>query len=117
MSSFINFQTPTLQSRPAKKTLDLGIVTPSKSHYSKTPNPPTQAIPLPEQNTKKRVDTPAASLGKKTKKPIDNSPMPSKSIDPASKKLQEKIQQDFSIVFTNRGGANRFKGGSFRKSA
>jgi hypothetical protein len=83
----------------------------------KTPNPPTQAIPLPEQKTKKLVDTPAASSEKKTKKPIDNSPMPSTSIDPAPQKLQEVIQQDFPIVPTNRRGANRFKRGYFQKSA
>jgi hypothetical protein len=42
--------------------------------------------------------------------------MPSTSIDPTPKKLQEAIQQDFPIVPTNRKGANRFKGGSFQKS-
>jgi hypothetical protein len=42
------------------------MVTPSKPHSPKTPNPPTQATPLPEQKTKKLVDTPATSSGKKT---------------------------------------------------
>jgi hypothetical protein len=42
--------------------------------------------------------------------------MPSTSIDPQPKKLQEAIQQDFPVVPTNRRGANRFKGGSFQKS-
>jgi hypothetical protein len=110
------FSNPHLTIKTSKKTLDLGTVTPSKPHSPKTPNPPTQAIPLPEQKTKKLVDTPAASSGKKTKNPIDNSPMPSTSIDPAPKKLQEAIQQDFPVVPTNRRGANRFKGGSFQKS-
>jgi hypothetical protein len=55
-------------------------------------------------------------LGKKTKKPIDNSPMPSTPIDPQPKKLQEAIQQDFALVPTNRRGANPFKGESFRRS-
>jgi hypothetical protein len=111
------FSNPHLTIKTSKKTLDLGTVTPSKSHSLKNPNPPAEAIPLPEQKTKKLVDTPAASSGKKTKKPIDNPPMPSTSIDPTPKKLQEVIQQDFPIVPTNKRGANRFKIGSFHKSA
>jgi hypothetical protein len=51
------FSNPHLTIKNSKKTLDLGTVTPSKPHSPKTPNPPTQAIPLPEQNTKKLVDT------------------------------------------------------------
>ena len=98
-----------------KKSLGLWIVTPSKPHSPKTPNPPTQAISLLEQKTKKLVDTPAASSRKKTKNPIDISPMPSTSIDPTPKKLQEAIQQYFPVVPTNKRGANQFKGGSFRK--
>jgi hypothetical protein len=107
------FSNPHLTIKTSKKTLNIGTVTPSKPHSPKTPNPPTQAIPLLEKKTKKLVDTPAASSGKKTKNPIDNSPMPSTSIDPAPKKLQEAIQQDFPVVPTNRRGANQFKGGSF----
>jgi hypothetical protein len=42
--------------------------------------------------------------------------MPSTYIDPAPKKLQEVIQQDFPVVPTNRRGANRFNRGYFRKS-
>ena len=86
------FSNPHLTIKTSKKTLDLGTVTPSKPHSPKTPNPPTQAIPLPKQKTKKLVDTPATSSSKKTKKPIDNPPIPSTSIDPAPKKLQEVIQ-------------------------
>jgi hypothetical protein len=41
--------------------------------------------------------------------------MPSTSIDPAPKKLQEIIQQDFPVVPTNRRGANRFNRGYFQK--
>ena len=70
------FSNPHLTIKTRKKTLDLGTITPSKSHSLKNPNPPTEAIHLPEQKTKKLVDTPAASSGKKTKKPIDNPPMP-----------------------------------------
>jgi hypothetical protein len=104
------FSSPYITIKTSNKTLDLGTVTPSKPHSLKTPNPPTQAISLLEQKTKKLIDTLAASSRKKTKKPIDNSPMPSTSIDPAPKKLQEEIQQDFLVVPTNRRG-------SFRKSA
>jgi hypothetical protein len=42
--------------------------------------------------------------------------MPSISLDPTPKKLQEVIQQDFPTVPTNRRGANRFNRGPFRKS-
>jgi hypothetical protein len=67
------FSNPYLTINTSKKTLDLGIVTPPKPHSLKTPNPPSQAIPLPDQNSKKLVDTPAASSGKKTKKPVSTS--------------------------------------------
>jgi hypothetical protein len=68
---------------------------------------------LSEQNTKKLVDSLAASSGKKTKSPIDNSPIPSTPIDPQPKKLQEEIQKYFPLVHTNKRGSNRFKGGYF----
>jgi hypothetical protein len=55
------FSNPHLTIKTNKKKLDLGIVTPSKPHSPKTPNPPTQYIPLPKQKTKKLVDTPIAS--------------------------------------------------------
>jgi hypothetical protein len=42
--------------------------------------------------------------------------MPSISLDPTPKNLQEVIQQDFPTVPTNRRGANRFDKGPFRKS-
>jgi hypothetical protein len=92
------FSNPHITIKTRKKTLDLGTIAPSKPHSPKTPNPPAQAIPLLEQKTKKLVDTLASSSGNKTKKPIDNSPMPSTSIDPTSKMLQEVIQQDFPVV-------------------
>ena len=107
------FSNPHLTINTNKKLLDLGTANPYKPHSPKTPNPPTQDIPLLEKKTKKLVDTPAASSGKKTKNPIDNSPMPSTSIDPTPKKLQEEIQQDFPVVPINRRGSNRFKRGSF----
>ena len=109
------FSNAHLTIKTSKKTLDLGTVTPSKSHSPKTPNPLAQAISLPKQKTKTKelVDTPAVSLGKKTKKPIDNPPNPSTSIDPTPKKLQEVIQQDFRVVPTNRRGANQFNKGPF----
>jgi hypothetical protein len=100
------FSNPHITIKTSKKSLDLGTITPSKPHSPKNPNPPTQSISLPEQNTKKLVDTPVASSGKKTKNHIDNYPMPSTSIDSQPKKLQEAIQQDFPVVPTNRRGAN-----------
>jgi len=42
--------------------------------------------------------------------------MPSISLDPTAKKLQEVIQQDFPIVPTNSRGSNQFGKGPFRKS-
>jgi hypothetical protein len=110
------FSNPHLTIKTSKKSLGLGTITPSKPHSMKTPNPPSQAIPLLDQKSKKLVDAPATSSSKKTKKPISNSPMPSISIDPAPKKLQEVIQKDFPAVPTNRIGSNRFNKGSFRKS-
>jgi hypothetical protein len=109
------FANPHLTIKTSKKTLDLRTISPSKPHSPKTPNPHDQAIPLPEQKSKKLVDTPAASSGKKTKKPIANPPMPSTSLDPTPKKIQEVIQQDFPMVPTNRRGANRFNRGSFER--
>jgi len=109
------FSNPHIEIKTRKKTLYLGTVTPSKPHSLKTPNPPTQAISLPEQKTKTKelVDTPAVSSGKNTMKPIDNPPNPSTSIDPAPKKVQEVIQQDLSVIPTNRRGDNRFSRGYF----
>jgi hypothetical protein len=82
----------------------------------KTPNPLSQAISLPEQKSNKLVETPAASSGKKTNKPIANPQMPSTSLDPTPKNIQEVIQQDFPAVPTNRRGVNRFNRGPFQKS-
>jgi hypothetical protein len=103
------FSNPHLIVKTGKKSLYLGIVTPSKPHSPKTPNPPTQTIFLSEQKAKKFVDSFAASLGKKTKNPIDNSLIPLTPIDPKPKMLQEAIQQDFPLLHMNRRGANRFK--------
>jgi hypothetical protein len=100
------FANPHLTIKTSKKTLYLGTVTPPKPHSMKTPNPPMQAIPLPDQNSKKVFDTAAASSGKKTKKPISNPRMPSTSNDTVPKKPQEVIQKDLVAVPTNRRGAN-----------
>ena len=110
------FSNPHLTVKTNKKSLDLGIVTPSKPHSPKTLNPPTQTLSMFEQKAKKLVYSLVSSSGMKTKSPIDNSPIPSTPIDPQPKKLQEAIQQDFSLVPTNRRGVNRFKGESFRRS-
>jgi hypothetical protein len=114
------FANPHLTIKTNKKTSDIRTISPSKPLSPRTPNPLAQIISLPEQY-KKLVETPASSLGKNTKskdqmKPIVNPPMPSISLDPMPKNLQEVIQQDFPIVPTNRTGANRFGKGTFRKS-
>jgi hypothetical protein len=103
-----------------KKPLSLITISPSKPRSPRTPNPLEQTISFPEQY-KNLVDIPASSSGKTTKskdqkKPIANPPMPSISLDPTPKKLQEVIQQDFPIIPTNNRGANRFGKGTFRKS-
>jgi hypothetical protein len=106
--------------KTGKKTLGLRTISPSKPRSPSTPNPPAQTISLQEQ-FKKFVETPVSSSGKKTnskdqRKPIANLQMPSISLDPTPKNLQEVIQQDFPTVPTNRRGANRFDKGPFRKS-
>jgi hypothetical protein len=103
--------------KTGKKPLDLRTISPSKPRSPRTPKSLAQTIYLPEQY-KKLVDIPASSSGKKTKskdqkKPIINPPMPSISLDPTPKNIQEVIQQDFPIVPTNRRGANRFGKGPF----
>jgi hypothetical protein len=110
------FSNPHLTVKTNKRSVDSGVVTPSKPHSPKTPNPPTQTISLSDQKAKKIIDSPAASSGKKIKNPADNSPFPSTPVDPQPKKLQDAFQQDFPSVPTKRRGANRFKGESFRRS-
>jgi hypothetical protein len=110
------FSNPHLTVKTNKKSLDLGIVTPSKPHSPKTLNPPTQTLSMFEQKTKKLVYSLVASSGKKTKIPIDNSLIPSTPIDPQPKMLQEEIQKYFPLVPTNKRGSNWFKGGYFRKN-
>jgi hypothetical protein len=114
------FANPHLTIKIRKNPLGPRNISPSKPHSPRTPNPLAQAISLLEQY-KKLVDIPTSSSGKKTKskdqkKPINNCPMPSISLDPTPKKLQEVIQQDFPIVPTNRRGSNQFGKGPFRKS-
>jgi hypothetical protein len=103
-----------------KNPLGLRTISPSKPCSPRTPNPLAQTISLPEQ-FKNLVDIPASSSGKKTKskdqkKPIVNPLMPSISLYPTPKNIQEVIQQDFPIIPTNRRGANRFFKRPFRKS-
>jgi hypothetical protein len=114
------FANPHLTIKTGKKPLSLRNFSPSKPRSPRTPNPLAQATSLSEQY-KNLVDIPSSSSGKKTKskdqkEPIVNPPMPSISLDPTPKKLQEVIQQDFPIIPTNRRGANRFGKGPFRKS-
>jgi hypothetical protein len=82
----------------------------------KTPNPPVQAISLPERKSKKLFEIPVASSGKETKTPIANPQMSSTSLEPTPKNLKEVIQQDFPAVPTNRRGACRLNRGPFQKS-
>jgi hypothetical protein len=107
------FSNSHLTVKTSKGSIDLGVVTPSKPHSPNTPSPPTQTIFMSEKKAKKIVDSPVASSGKKTKKHVDKSPMPSTRIDPQPKKLQDSFQQDFPSVPINRRGANRFKEESF----
>jgi hypothetical protein len=114
------FANPHLTVKTGKKPLSLKTISPSKPHSPRTPNSLAQTLSLPEQY-QKLVDIPTSSSGKKTKrkdqkKPIVDPPMPSLSLDPTPKKLQEVMQQDFPIIPTNKRGANRFGKGPFRKS-
>ena len=84
------FSNPHLTIKTGKKTLGLRTISPSKPHSPRTPNPPTQTISLPEKKSKKLVETPTSSLGKKTKskdqrKPIVDLQMPSISLDAFNK--------------------------------
>jgi hypothetical protein len=104
------FANPHLTIKTGKKTLGLRTISPSKTHSLRTPNPLSQTISLLEQ-FKKIFDTPTSSSGKKIKskdqrKPIANLQMPSISLDPTPKNLQEVIQQDFPIVPINKRGDN-----------
>jgi hypothetical protein len=93
-----------------KKPLSLKTISPSKPRSPRTQNTLAQNLSLLEQY-QKLVDIPTSSSGKKTKrkdqnKPIVDPPMPSLSLDPTPKKLQEVMQQDFPIIPTNKRGAN-----------
>jgi hypothetical protein len=114
------FANPHLTVKTGKKPLSLKTISPSRPCSPRTPNPLAQTLSFPEQY-QKLVDIPTSSMGKKTKrkdqnKPIVNPPMPSLSLDPTLKNLQEVVQQDFPINPTNKKGGNRFGKGPFRKS-
>jgi hypothetical protein len=66
------FANPHLTIKTSKKTLDLRTISPSKPHSLKNSKPSCTSHFFTEQKSKKLVDTPAASSGKKTKKPIAN---------------------------------------------
>jgi hypothetical protein len=111
------FENPHLKIKIGKKPLGLRNISPSKPRFPRTPNPPAQTIYLLEQS-KKIFDTPASSSGKKIKSkdqrnPIGNPLMPSISLDPTPKNIQEVIQQHLPLVPTNRRGSNRFNKGPF----
>jgi hypothetical protein len=114
------FANPHLTVMIGKNPLSLKTISPSKPRSPRTRNPIAQTLYLPEQY-QNLVDIPTSSSGKKTKrkyqkKPIVNPPMPSLSLDPTPKKLQEVMQQDYPIIPTNKRGANRFGKGTFQKS-
>jgi hypothetical protein len=103
-----------------KNPLSLKTNSPSKPHSPRTPNTFAQILSLLEKY-QNLVDIPTYSSGKNTKRkdqknPIVNPPMPSLSLDPTPKKLQEVMQQDFPIIPTNKRGANLFGKGPFWKS-
>jgi hypothetical protein len=111
------FANPHLTVKTDKKTLSLINISPSKPRSPRTPNTFVQTLFFLEQY-QKLVDIPTSSSGKKTKrkdqnKPIVNPPMPSLSLDPTPKKLQELMQQEFAIIPTNNKEANRFGKGPF----
>jgi hypothetical protein len=115
------FSNPHLTIKTGKKTLGLRTIYPSKPRSLRIPNPLTQTISLPEQKCKKLVETPTSSSGKNTKskdqrKHIANIQIPSISLDPTPKKIQEVIQKDFPTVPTNRKGSNWFDRGPFQKN-
>jgi hypothetical protein len=104
------FANPHLTIKTDKNPLSLRTISPSKPLSPRTPNPLAQTLSLPEQY-KKLVDIPTSSSGKKTKskyqkKSIANPHIPSISLDPTPKNIQEVIQQDFPIIPTNRRGVN-----------
>jgi hypothetical protein len=106
--------------KTGKNPLSLKTISPSKPRSPRTPNSLAQTLSLPEQY-QNLVDIPTSSSGKKTKskdqkKPIVDPPMPSLSLDPTPKNIQEVMQQDFPIIPTNKRGANRFGKGPFQKS-
>jgi hypothetical protein len=103
-----------------KNPFNLKTISPSKPQSPRTPNTFAQTLSLSEQY-QKLVYIPTSSSGKKTKSkdqnnPIVNPPMPSLSLDPTPKNLQEVMQQDFPIIPTNKRGANQFGKGPFQKS-
>jgi len=103
-----------------KNPLSLKNISPSKPRSPKTPNSLSETLSLLEQY-KNLVDILTSSSSKKTKrkdqkKPIVDPPMPSLSLDPTPKNLQEVTQQDFPMIPTNKRGGNRFGKGTFRKS-
>jgi hypothetical protein len=111
------FANPHLTVKTRKNPLSLRNYLSIQASLSKNSKPPC-TNPLFAEQYKNLVDIPTSSSGKKTKrkdqnKPIVNPPMPSISLDPTPKNLQEVIQQDFPIVPTNRRGANRFGKGPF----
>jgi hypothetical protein len=114
------FANPHLTVKTDKKPLSLKTISPSKPLSPRTPNPLSQTLSLPKQY-QNLVDILTYLSGKKTKrkdqkKPIVNPPMPSLSLDPTPKQIQEVIQQDFPNIPTKKRGANRFGKGTFRKS-
>jgi hypothetical protein len=114
------FANPHLTVKTGKNPLSLKTISPSKPCSPRTPKSLAQTLSLLEQY-QNLVDIPTSSSSKKTKrkdqkKPMVDPPMPSLSLDPTPKNLQEVMQQDYPIIPTNKRGANRFGKGPFRKS-
>jgi hypothetical protein len=91
------FANPHLTVKTNKNPLSLKTISPSKPLSPRTQNPLAQTLSLPKQY-ENIFDIPTSLSGKKTKskdqkKPIVNPPMPSLSLDPIPKNLQEVMQQ------------------------
>jgi hypothetical protein len=107
------FSNPHLTVKTSKKSVDSWDITPPNPHSMKNKNPPVQTISPSDKKSKKTIDSPTTSYGKKIKKPIDNSQFPSTPIIYKPKKIQDSFHQDFPSVATKRREANGFRGKSF----
>jgi hypothetical protein len=91
------FANPHLTVKTSKKPLSIKTISPSKPHSPRTPNSIAQTLSFPEQY-QNLVGIHTSSSGKRTKRKYQKNrifypPMPSLSLDPTPKNLQEVMQQ------------------------